>query len=249
MVRSIISKLEPSLIIEDGKKYIVITDLHIGFENELSSNKIEIGKNSSINETITRLKNLISKESPQVLILLGDIKSSFKGISKTEWSDVPYFFEEIKKYVEIIVIPGNHDGDIQKLIPNDVVITNSTGIVIDDTLLTHGHTMPSENFSSIKKIIMGHIHPVFFDDNSLLNGQRVWISLKTKKEQIFASSHGELEITVIPSFNPYLYATRKKFYKKSISPIIERLKQISEARIATLDGTIIGNELMLKDLI
>ena len=29
----------------------------------------------------------------------GDIKSSIQRISDTEWNDVPYFFEEIKKYV------------------------------------------------------------------------------------------------------------------------------------------------------
>ena len=48
MVKIKIVKSEPALIIEDTKKYLVITDLHIGFENELSANKIEIGKNSSI---------------------------------------------------------------------------------------------------------------------------------------------------------------------------------------------------------
>ena len=50
---------------------------------------------------------------------------------------------------------------------------SSKGIVIDDVLLTHGHSMPSENFSSVNRIIMGHIHPVFFQDDSLVNGERV----------------------------------------------------------------------------
>ena len=104
-------------------------------------------------------------------------------------------------------------------------------------------------FEEIKKIIMGHIHPVFFNNDSLLNGERVWISLKAKKDQVFTSSFGELEITIVPSFNPYFYATQKRFYKKSISPIIEKLKHIEEARIVTLDGTIIGNESILENLI
>ena len=249
MVKIKIVKSEPALIIEDTKKYLVITDLHIGFENELSANKIEIGKNSSINETINKLKDLIRIEKPETLILLGDIKSSIQRISNTEWNDVPYFFEEIKKYVNLILVPGNHDANIQQLIPNDVTVTNSIGLVIGDILLTHGHAMPTENFSSVKKIVMGHIHPVFFDRSSLLNGKRVWISLKTTKEQIFPSSSGEIEITIIPSFNPYFYATKKRFYKKSISPLIGRLKQITDAKIVTLDGTIIGNETILKDLI
>ena len=149
----------------------------------------------------------------------------------------------------MILIPVNHDANIQQLIPHDVTTTNSIGLVIDDTLLTHGHALPTKNFSNIKKIIMGHIHPVFFNNNSLLNGERVWISLKAKKDQIFSSSDGEIEITIIPSFNPYFYATQKKLYKKSISPIIKKLKSVSEAKIVTLDGTIIGNESILEDLI
>ena len=249
MVKTRIIKSEPILILEGEKKYLVITDLHIGFENEFVSNKIEIGKNSSVNETIEKLKKVIKIEKPDSVILLGDTKSSIKRISKTEWKEIPHFFEEIKKESDLILIPVNHDANIQQLIPHDVTTTNSIGLVIDDTLLTHGHALPTKNFSNIKKIIMGHIHPVFFNNNSLLNGERVWISLKAKKDQIFSSSDGEIEITIIPSFNPYFYATQKKLYKKSISPIIKKLKSVSEAKIVTLDGTIIGNESILEDLI
>ena len=51
-------------------------------------------------------------------------------------------------------------------------------MIIDDVLLTHGHTMPSKNYSNVNNIIMGHIHPIYFDKNSLLNGERIWISIK-----------------------------------------------------------------------
>ena len=96
---------------------------------------------------------------------------------------------------------------------------------------------------------MGHLHPVFFDEDSLVNGQRVWLSLKAKKELIFPSTSGEIEITVIPSFNPYIYATRKQFYKKSISPIIQKVKTDANVKIVTLDGVIVGDESMLNELI
>ena len=44
---------------------------------------------------------------------------------------------------------------------------SSTGMVEENVLLTHGHTMPSENFSHVDKIIMGHVHPVFFQEDSV----------------------------------------------------------------------------------
>ena len=138
---------------------------------------------------------------------------------------------------------------IQQLIPHDVITTNSIGLVIDDTLLTHGHALPTKNFSNIKKIIMGHIHPVFFQEDSLVNGERVWISLKTKKELIFPSAKGEIEVTVVPSFNPYFNTRQKREYKKSISPIIQKIKNDSIAKIITLDGIIIGSERELAELV
>ena len=240
---------EPALILESDKKNLIISDLHIGFEDKFSSNKIIVRKNSSINEIISNVTKIIKKENPETLILLGDIKSSIQSITKSEWKDVPYFFEEIKNSLEVVLIPGNHDASIDRLIPNYVTLISSKGMIIDDVLLTHGHTMPSENYSNVNNIIMGHIHPVYFDENSLLNGEMFWISIKTDKSEIFSSTKGKINITIIPSFNPYFYATKKRYYKKSISPIIEKIKDSVAAKIVTLDGTIIGNESILNDLI
>ena len=249
MVTTRIIDSEPALIVEEKRKNLIISDLHIGFEHKFSSNKNTVRKNSSINEIISNVTKIIKKENPDTLILLGDVKSSIQSITNSEWKDVPYFFEEVKNSLEIILIPGNHDSNIDKLIPSDVTVISSKGMIIDDVLLTHGHTMPSKNYSSVNNIIMGHIHPVYFDKNSLLNGERIWISIKTDKSKIFPSTRGELNITIVPSFNPYFYATEKKYYKKSISPIVEKIKDSTMAKILTLDGTIIGNESIIKQVL
>ncbi len=249
MVTTRIIDSEPALIVEEKRKNLVISDLHIGFEHKFSSNKNTVRKNSSINEIISNVTKIIKKENPDILILLGDVKSSIQSITNSEWKDVPYFFEEIKNSLEVILIPGNHDSNIDKLIPSDVTVISSKGMIIDDVLLTHGHTMPSKNYSSVNNIIMGHIHPVYFDKNSLLNGERIWISIKTDKSKIFPSTRGELNITIVPSFNPYFYATEKKYYKKSISPIVEKIKDSTMAKILTLDGTIIGNESIINQVL
>ena len=238
----------PALIINGNEKSLVIADLHLGFEAKLSSNNIYLGKNTSITETAKDIEKILDKTKPESLILLGDVKSGIKSITKTEWNTIPTFFEIIKKRIDVTVIPGNHDANIEKLIPRGITLASSKGIVIENMLLTHGHTMPSENFSHVNKIIMGHLHPFFFEENSLLNGKRVWVSLKSKKQKIFPSRAGELEIIILPSFNRYFYATQKKFYKKSISPIIERMETL-QAKIVDLDGTIIGNESLLSQVI
>ncbi len=249
MVETRIVKNKPALVIDGKKKFLVITDLHIGFESSLAINKIFVGKKTLVNEAIQEVNGIIKKEKPDSLILLGDIKSSIKSITQSEWHDLPIFFDEIKQHADVILVPGNHDTNISRLTPNDISLVSPTGIVVENILLTHGHTMPSEKFSHIDKIVMGHVHPVFFEEDSILNGQRVWISLRTKKENIFPSQRGIIEITVIPSFNRYFYATHKNKYRKSISPIIQRVKQHCEARIVTLDGNIIGNESIIEKVL
>jgi len=246
-IRIIPSK--PVLILEGEKKNLIVTDIHIGFENSMASNEINIGKYSTINESIQELTEIIDSEKPDSVILLGDVKSSVKTITKNEWDEVPLFFRKIREKCDVILIPGNHDANIQRLIPENISMISSTGMVEENILLTHGHTMPSENFSHVDKIIMGHLHPVFFQEDSIMNGQRVWVSIKTDKENIFPNQTGDIEITIVPSFNKYFYATHRKQYKKSISPIINKIKTISKAKIITLDGTIIGDESNINQVI
>lgn len=249
MVTTKIVESYPALILEDKRRYLVVTDLHIGFESKLVANDIHVNAKDTISETVQDLQKIIDGQHPDVLVLLGDVKSSVESISKIEWTAIPLFFD-IGKKIETIIIPGNHDGNIQKIAPDWVTISSSSGIVIADVLLTHGHVMPSENLSHVNKIIMGHVHPVYFSQGSVLDGQRVWVSLKSDKSKIFPSAHGEIEITVIPTFNKYLYATYRKNHKRSISPILEAIKAAPcSAKIATLDGSIIGNEDMLPSVL
>ena len=47
--------------------------------------------------SIQDLSEIIDAENPDSVILLGDIKSSIKSISRNEWNEVPMFFEKIEK--------------------------------------------------------------------------------------------------------------------------------------------------------
>ena len=124
----------PALMIEDDKKSLVITDLHLGFESKLSLNNVYLGKNKTVHEITKEIEKIIKKTKPDSLILLGDVKSGIKSITKTEWETVPIFFERINKLIDIILVPGNHDANIEKLIPNGITLASSKGIIIDDIL-------------------------------------------------------------------------------------------------------------------
>jgi metallophosphoesterase superfamily enzyme len=62
---------KPALLVEGREKYLIVTDLHIGFETSFTSKEIFLGKNTTINETIEELSEIIDSQKPNSVILLG----------------------------------------------------------------------------------------------------------------------------------------------------------------------------------
>ena len=62
---------KPVFVLEGKKKSIVVADIHIGFENSMASNEIFIGKNSTTNESIQEITEIIDLEKPDSVILTG----------------------------------------------------------------------------------------------------------------------------------------------------------------------------------
>jgi len=239
----------PALVL-DGEwnankhKCIAISDLHIGFESELYSKGITLNMNLVVDEMVKDIINLIKIHNADSVVILGDLKNTIGSISKDEWEKVPRFFKLISEFADVYMVPGNHDSNIRFLAPNKINMISTSGLVLDDTLFIHGHSMPLSGGPTIKRIIMGHIHPIFMKSGSTINGQRVWIYLKVKMEAIWPRTNGILDIIVVPSFNKYLFAMTERGHRKSISPLISRVLKynaIKSAMVVTLDGSIIGD--------
>jgi hypothetical protein len=149
------------------------------------------------------------------------------------------------------LIPGNHDSKLELVTPENIHLIGVKGMVLGDILLTHGHTFPSKLRSNINKIIMGHVHPTFFRENSVLNGQKIWVFLKVKKEAIFPSSKGSLELVMLPSYNEFAYGNYRMRNRRSSSPILKKILKkeiIQKCLIVSIDGTILGNENLLGEV-
>ena len=239
----------PALLLEEKRNdikrtYLVVSDLHIGFEGDLNLRGVTVDSKYSLNTMLEELRHLIKSNQLDGVILLGDVKSTIRSISKQEWNQVPEFFRILSGHASIYVVPGNHDTYVRFLIPQNINIMSVKGMVMEETLLAHGHTMPSSARASIKRIVMGHIHPVFSRCNSVINGRRIWLYLKVKREMIFPGTVGTLDIIIVPSFNQDVPMIHKR-YAKSISPIINRALQhnaIEQAMAVTLDGSIVADD-------
>jgi len=234
------------------RSYVVISDLHIGFESDLALRGIIVDSKYSLNTMLEELHHIIESHQIDGVILLGDVKSSLLNISKEEWNEVPEFFNILSRHANIYLVPGNHDGRIRFLIPQNINIMSVKGMILEETLLVHGHVMPSAARSSITRIVMGHIHPIFSKCDSVLDGRRIWLYIKVKSEMIFPGTAGTLDIVIMPSFNKEIYAIQKGYHKSfhkgyhnSIAPIIRRVIEynaIKKAMVIALDGSILSDD-------
>jgi putative SbcD/Mre11-related phosphoesterase len=259
----------PMLILEhenDYKRYLVVSDLHIGFESSFNAKGIKLD-NSYMQEMLNDIISIFHRLECTDLVLLGDIKDSIGKVSRTEWLNIPYFFTELLKHINssnIHIIKGNHDSSIDKLLPTDIRYASKTMLILDDTLLFHGHTMPRIRLDRLKRVVMGHVHPILLKRDSIIHGERVWIIMKVRVNtdecngyNINNLSHytsydnNIIDIIVMPSFNRYITAIKDR--SKRAVPLFRRLicnnNNIVKAAILTLNGSIIGDENSLNYVI
>jgi putative SbcD/Mre11-related phosphoesterase len=243
---------------KQAKKYLIVGDLHIGFEEKFRGTGISI--EPRIDKMTNELSDLIEKQKITDLLINGDVKSGTDRITRSEWENVPKFFERMSNLCRVSVVPGNHDGGISHLMPPNVSVFDSNGVLISNILILHGHTRPLAKFQDCKQIIMGHVHPIFQKRGSPLSGQPVWVLLRVKRSQIFMgavpSDSGEkndLEIILMPSFNLELVVSgfeidAARAERRNV-PLLRELKEVTEAMITTVDGDLIGDSSLLPNII
>jgi len=172
----------PALLLKErSKKTLVVADLHIGWEVSLAEEGVHIP--SQTPKLLSRLIRIIEAYKPDCLLVLGDVKHAIAKIEMEEWRDVPNFFERVLRTVgEVKVILGNHDGNLEPLLPEGVEIISPRGLILGDVGLFHGHTWPHPEMMGCRSLVVGHVHPVvtFRDPMGFRITRRVWIRAKCK---------------------------------------------------------------------
>ncbi|MHA1238544.1 MAG: metallophosphoesterase [Candidatus Odinarchaeia archaeon] len=171
---------EPALIIEvKRKKILCIADLHLGYEMELRKRGFKLPSQSQ--KLLMKLENIVTRTKPDKLLILGDVKHNLLGISRREIDELNSFFTNITREIDIEIIKGNHDGDIENAeIPN-VKIVSSKGITINfgskKVGFFHGHAWPEPTVLDSNYLIVAHSHPSveFRDPLGYRYFEPVWI--------------------------------------------------------------------------
>jgi len=239
-----------------ARSSLVIADLHIGFEEKFKSSGINIETN--VERMVKELEGLINDYNIDSLIIAGDIKSGTDRILQSEWENVPKFLNRLSKKCHVTIIPGNHDGGLQNLVPEQIQVADINGITIGDTLVIHGHTRPLPKFSNCNRIIMGHVHPIYQKKGSPLSGMPVWLFVRVSRKAMFQEIISDeedslIEVIVIPSFNLDLivsgYISEEIGTERRLSPIVKELKSAPEGMVVTLNAEVIGDSSLLTTVL
>jgi len=230
---------EPALYIKN-KKILIIADLHIGIEEELKESGVNTG--SQTEKIFNKIKKISKKEKPEKIILLGDIKHNIPNSTYQERMDVKNFLERIKKISKVEIIPGNHDGFIKKLCPDDVKIHSSDGIIIDEIALIHGHKWPKKEILEQKNIIMGHTHPTIMltDRMNIKTYEPCWIKtnfIRNKIKEKYDTINNP-NLYIVPAFN--ILCGGIAINKEGIIGPIKNIVDLDNSRVFLLDGTLLG---------
>jgi hypothetical protein len=205
----------PAALIKSAKKKtLVIADPHLGWEMSLQEKGIHVPSQTS--KIQQKLVSLLVEYKPETLLILGDVKYSVMTSEPGEWHDIPDFFNEVKRYVaEIGIIRGNHDANLEPMLPESVTMQPATGVIVDDVGLFHGHKWPSPALLGCKTLVMGHLHPVvvFRDPAGFKITRQIWMKANVNTKaltKILLQKHGiKIEGTIDDTLQKHYKVKRR----------------------------------------
>ena len=240
---------QPAAFIQE-EKALVIAELHLGLEHELFNKGITIlPQREKFQEGIEKLFKLTKAKT---LIILGDIKHKVPGMSIREERELPKFLEYLKEKFKLILVKGNHDADIEQIVPKGIKVYGSRGFRLGSYGFFHGHAWPSKKLLQCDHLFLAHLHPgiEFRDKFGFKITEQVWVKnkldAKKVKKKYRLEKTGKLNVVVMPTFNKLLGSiSLNKLLEKEEPGIVAKLMDMEKSKIYLLDGTFLG---YLKDL-
>lgn len=246
---------EPALIVTNTETSLVVADIHLGIEWDLYRSGINLP--SQMEVRLDRILGYIQANSPDRVILLGDVKHNVPQVSWQEKDEIPCFLEALAEHTHVDIFPGNHDGGIELLFnrQKDIRIHSVRGAVLDGIGYFHGHTWPAPELLAASHIIVAHNHPAirFTDSFGYSIVEPAWIRTRFNTD-VMKERFGNLdfenpaqwadpELFVMPAFNelcggvPFNESTQKDL----LGPVFSSGGiELEASEMYLLDGTRLG---------
>jgi uncharacterized protein len=202
-----------ALEIED---YLVISDLHLGYEEALNFQGIMIPK-FQYPKIIKRMEEINSRSDCTNIIINGDLKHEFGKISRQEWNETLKFIDYLKeRFQDIILIKGNHDP-LTPIIAEKTDLNVYSHFSTGNFMVMHGDKIPGK-WDEIKEenIVIGHEHPSV----GIKSGERM-----EKVKCFLAGDFRDKKIIVMPSFN-FITEGSDILHEKLLSPFLKESNHV-----------------------
>jgi len=246
---------EPALIVTNTETSLVVADIHLGIEWDLYRSGINLP--SQMKSRLERILGYIQANSPDRIILLGDVKHNVPQVSWQEKDEIPRFLETLAEYTHVDIFPGNHDGGIELLFnrQKNIRIHSARGEVLDGVGYFHGHTWPAPELLAASHVIAAHNHPTvrFTDALGYSIVEPAWIRTKFNADTLknrYANldfenpvQWADPELFVIPAFNelcggvPFNETTQEELLGPAFS---SGGIELEASEVYLLDGTRLG---------
>lgn len=214
--------------------YIIISDLHLGYEQALNSAGLMVPR-FQYKKIVNRLKKILSKADASKIIINGDLKHEFGKITNQEWKETEDFINFLKEeFKEIIIIKGNHDNFTPFIAEKNGLKMNDYSTV-ENYFIIHGDKIPLNRFKE-DTVIIGHEHPSL----GLKSGERM------EKIKCFLKGKWQSKnIIVMPSFN-FISEGSDILHDRSISPFLGDISEFEIYGVENFEVMYFGK---LKDII
>lgn len=185
---------------------LLVADYHAGLERALRY-RDGVSVHSREKQRRQRLLSVIEDTGATELIVVGDLMHSIGEPTYSERTELEALIEAIPSRVEVTVIKGNHDGDIEQWLEG-ATVHEAPGTVVDGLALSHGHTWPPEAALGASVLVIGHEHPQVRLEDSVGGAtvHRVW--LRGRLDGTVIAEHLDIdppernpELIVMPAFN------------------------------------------------
>ncbi len=191
--------------------YLIISDLHLGYEESLNKEGIMIPK-FQYNKILDRLSEIQIESACTKIIINGDLKHEFGKISKQEWIEVNKFLDYLtNEFLEVILIKGNHDNFTNIISEKKNLKLCDSYLINDKILCIHGHKLIKLE-TNVEYLIIGHEHPCI----GLRSGERV-----EKIKTFLYGPYNDKKIIVMPSFN-FISEGSDILHEKLLSPFLKK---------------------------
>jgi putative phosphoesterase, SbcD/Mre11-related len=212
------------LIFVKSIQSIILSDLHLGYENVAAKNGVFLPK-LNLNHIIEQIDNFvlkIGKNNINNIIVLGDIKNEFDEVDQAEIDELFSFVHHIRttlfdKDVNILLVKGNHDNYVDGYALSLNVKVFRQELLLGKYLLFHGEDIPNQKlYDACDFLIMAHEHPAIVLFTEI--GERV-------KTKCFLFGNFDKKILILPAISYYAQGTDINLLPKEelLSPFLKTI--------------------------